>query len=487
MAENYMIQTNPLAGLQGFQSGLDMRQQMQGMGLAAAQEERAQLAFDTAQERGDTQWQWAQEDRARQQAEYEAQMAKQQQWQADIGTLTGKMADGSLSSQDIAGYALKYPEHAGLIRESFDSFTADRKRNDALDLSKALLSIKAGRPEVAIEALKTRAEAAENSGNKEEADAYRSVAMQIEMDPDSGFVLGGMILNELDPDMAKTVLDRREDGRQVERVRDLANGGSVTYFTDGSMLVRDGSGAELKGQAALDATKDIETSNDPAKIREIKEKLRILGIDEASPEGQDAFRTNGKSLEGMDSPEVQKLRKEWTGLPAVKTFQEQSAANGRIEAAAKDATGASDVALVFNYMKMLDPGSVVREGEFATAENTGGLDDKIVGMYNRLLSGERLTPDIRENFLKMAKRIYEDAERQYSETERQYKEIAKRNGFPESTIIDFRYQGGNPPAQGSSQTSGAGVSGAASGAAVPAGATPSAGEIDDLLKQYGVP
>ena len=54
-------------------------------------------------------------------------------------------------------------------------------------------------------------------------------------------------------------------------------------------------------------------------------------------------------------------------------------AYGRIHAA-KDAppSGASDIALLYGYMKVLDPGSTVREGEFATASNAGGIPDKIV-------------------------------------------------------------------------------------------------------------
>jgi hypothetical protein len=36
-------------------------------------------------------------------------------------------------------------------------------------------------------------------------------------------------------------------------------------------------------------------------------------------------------------------------------------------------------------MKMLDPTSVVREGEFATAQNAASIPIKIVNMYNKAL------------------------------------------------------------------------------------------------------
>ena len=47
----------------------------------------------------------------------------------------------------------------------------------------------------------------------------------------------------------------------------------------------------------------------------------------------------------------------------------------KIRTAQKADTAAGDLSLIFGYMKMLDPGSVVREGEFATAQNAGGISD----------------------------------------------------------------------------------------------------------------
>ena len=44
-------------------------------------------------------------------------------------------------------------------------------------------------------------------------------------------------------------------------------------------------------------------------------------------------------------------------------------------------------------MKTLDPQSVVREGEFATAENSTGIFKKYWNAYNRLVKGEKLTEE----------------------------------------------------------------------------------------------
>jgi len=72
-------------------------------------------------------------------------------------------------------------------------------------------------------------------------------------------------------------------------------------------------------------------------------------------------------------------------------------------AMATEPTGVDDLALIFAYMKTIDPTSVVRDGEFANAENSGGVGNRVRNLYNSVLFGNRLTGEQRENFLKSAK------------------------------------------------------------------------------------
>jgi hypothetical protein len=64
-----------------------------------------------------------------------------------------------------------------------------------------------------------------------------------------------------------------------------------------------------------------------------------------------------------------------------------------------------DLALIFSFMKILDPGSVVREGEFANAQNTAGIPDRIVNAYNNALRGTRLSDGQRNEFFRTATRV----------------------------------------------------------------------------------
>jgi len=143
-----------------------------------------------------------------------------------------------------------------------------------------------------------------------------------------------------------------------------------------------------------------------------------------------------------DPEDISKARKEFTSLPAVKEFAEQTSAYSRVISSVDDPSAAGDLSLIFNYMKVLDPGSTVREGEFATAQNAGGVDQRVAGLYNRIMSGERLTPEQRADFADRATRLYQGAEEQYQSVAGQYGEFARSAGLPvEQVIPDFGYSG----------------------------------------------
>jgi hypothetical protein len=101
-------------------------------------------------------------------------------------------------------------------------------------------------------------------------------------------------------------------------------------------------------------------------------------------------------------------------------------------------TGAGDIALVFSYMKVLDPTSTVREGEYATANNAAGVPDAIRGMWNKLVGGGNLSSDARTQIKSSANTIWTKAAERHSNLTNQFAAIAKRRGInPNNVIIDF--------------------------------------------------
>lgn len=154
---------------------------------------------------------------------------------------------------------------------------------------------------------------------------------------------------------------------------------------------------EQKDQAADEARK---AAADQA-AADVKRKAD-LEVSLQEYEAKKAIDAKSATSLGGDLDAVQKLRKEYTASPQYKRFDEVKAGYDRMQGGAKANTGAGDIAMVYGYMKMLDPGSVVREGEFATAEQVGGAAQRLLGIYNKLVNGDRLTPAQRDEFMNAA-------------------------------------------------------------------------------------
>lgn len=152
---------------------------------------------------------------------------------------------------------------------------------------------------------------------------------------------------------------------------------------------------------------------------------------------------------GISKSDMNKMvvdaRKEFTGLAPVKDFADVSFAYSRVVRSADNPSPAGDLALIFNFMKVLDPGSVVREGEFATAQNAGGIDERVRSLYNQVVEGTRLTEAQRADFVDRAGRLYGGAQEQYQSIANQYTEFARQAGLdPQLVIPDFSFKGTVP-------------------------------------------
>jgi hypothetical protein len=134
------------------------------------------------------------------------------------------------------------------------------------------------------------------------------------------------------------------------------------------------------------------------------------------------------------------IRKEFTGNAEVKDFGKQASAFGRVISSAQDPSAAGDLALIFNYMKVLDPGSTVREGEFATAQNAGGVGERVISLYNSIKRGERLSPDQRADFVDRSRRLYLGAEQGYQGIRKQYSDIARQYDYDIDRAVPDLYE-----------------------------------------------
>lgn len=152
----------------------------------------------------------------------------------------------------------------------------------------------------------------------------------------------------------------------------------------------------------------------------------VLGDFRDQPAGPDQ-----KELFGFEKD----LAAQYGGQDPVKTYQAVRNGYERVRASAQTESGPGDVSMIFAYMKMLDPTSVVREGEFATAENAGGVGQQVSNIYNRLLNGERLTPELRKQFLAAADKLYAETSSNLSDLNTQYTNRATAWGVEPSRFM----------------------------------------------------
>jgi hypothetical protein len=122
-----------------------------------------------------------------------------------------------------------------------------------------------------------------------------------------------------------------------------------------------------------------------------------------------------------------KLRSDFRAEPIYKGFEETKAAKLQIDQAAKMATPAGDLAAATKIMKILDPGSVVRESELGMAMAATGVEDKVRNYANMVITGQKLTPSQRKDFVNLSDKLYDAAAGQFNQKRGEYAGIAERN------------------------------------------------------------
>lgn len=269
-------------------------------------------------------------------------------------------------------------DEAESFRKNFEARSNAEKQSSQKfmgQVAASLLSPNAESRQVGINMLRRRAEAERAAGNIAEAEAYEVRAKNAEANP-------------------KDVVD------EVMLV------GSATFgkdWADSVLKVRTAP-VELEKLTSEARIKKVEADFAPEKLQT---ELNLSKEELATLKSRRAGEAAG-IIPADKKPEYEeKLRKEYNTQSG--TFRSVKDAYSRV--LGSEDTAAGDIALIFNYMKMLDPGSVVREGEFATAQNAGGIPDRIWNAYNRALTGERLNPNQRKMFANQAKTLYGQAEK----------------------------------------------------------------------------
>ena len=149
-----------------------------------------------------------------------------------------------------------------------------------------------------------------------------------------------------------------------------------------------------------------------------------------------ADKAKTKAAAGKGFKNSMDLRKEFTAQSA--DFQKVRDAYTRVVGSTENPSPAGDLSLIFNYMKMLDPGSVVRESEFATAAAAGSYGERIKAATQKVVSGERLSPKMRADFVDKSGVLMKGIQAQHKKREISYRGIAEKNNLdPNEVVVDL--------------------------------------------------
>lgn len=110
--------------------------------------------------------------------------------------------------------------------------------------------------------------------------------------------------------------------------------------------------------------------------------------------------------------------------------------NATLDSATK--SPAATLAAATKFMKLLDPGSVVRESELGMALAATGVFDRATNYVNTLQSGRVLTPNQVKDFKAITEQIYNASQEGQRQVDDTYKQYATANGLrPEMILQDL--------------------------------------------------
>jgi len=123
------------------------------------------------------------------------------------------------------------------------------------------------------------------------------------------------------------------------------------------------------------------------------------------------------------------LGKAFKAEPIYKDFSDMQSAYGQVVSSLKQGTPIGDVAGATKVMKLLDPGSVVRESELGIAMAAAGRMDRLQNYFSNMMSGQKLTPTQRDDFQSLSNELYAAAGQAYNKKRQEYEAFGTSYGF----------------------------------------------------------
>lgn len=121
-------------------------------------------------------------------------------------------------------------------------------------------------------------------------------------------------------------------------------------------------------------------------------------------------------------------KKTFMSEPIYKDFNDMKSAYGQVLTALDQGNPIGDVAGATKVMKLLDPGSVVRESELGIAMAASGRMDRLKNYFDMWSKGTKLTPTQRDEFKQLSTELYAAAGQAYNQKRGEYIDFGESTG-----------------------------------------------------------
>jgi hypothetical protein len=344
-------------------------------------------------------------------AEYQKAQAKQQEFQSALANLGDKP-----SLQDYENIMARFPQLGSAVKENYERLNTKQKQSALNSATQVLAALQGKNKDVAKSLLEKQALAAENVGDTAAADAARVMMQQIDMEPSAARNAAVLsVAAAAGPEQFASIYEKIS---QVGRENELQPGALAKQEVE-LMQLGTNMGVDPKTtQKMLASYRNAGVSQDTAR--------NLFAIEAQNPTGR-IYDPEKRYAASKD------LRTEYNNRVGDVTagrvnFQ-------KMEESAKIQEGLGDVALITSFMKMLDPGSTVRESEFAVARDTGGLLTSLENLLTKAKGGQFLTNPQRTTFVNLAKQYLAAAEKDGATTRKSMEGIVARLGLNPADVF----------------------------------------------------
>jgi hypothetical protein len=438
-------------------------------------------------------------------AEAQAQAQARERAMAAQTKLSALFKNPNATATDYAEASAFLPkDQAENVRKSFEMLTAEQQQSSLRNAAQVYSAVKSGQIDIAKNMLKEQATAYRNAGREQDAKATENSLQLIEINPAGAQATIGVMTailpggKDLLANVDKALSTIREESKAPAALLE-ARAKADKAVADATTAQATATNAAEKAAAdAAKATADAQKAQVDAKFAEqitladLKKKAADLGLTNAQTGSALAqtkklgVETSKAALElealkasgGIDPEkkftQEEKIRKEWQGRS--KMYGELQGTFNTLQASANSANGPGDIALITGFMKMLDPGSVVRETEFATARDTAGLFTQLQNRLEKAQNGQLLSPQQRKEYVALSQKYLDSAQKKADQEKKDLGIVVKNYKLNPENV--FGAEQAPPPALPTSATIG--------GITYPRPASFTDAQWSDYLKANGV-